>query len=113
VLSEKLLITRLANSRARARLGQNLTIGFPNGRFIAVVEHELDLADIEPSQLDTEVEIDQNLQLGRKHVPVPSRHFGETVVGNQVGDCSIADKCDKRSAGTVFKPRSFAASIRP
>ena len=81
--------------------------------FTCLVEHEVDLGQAEPGQLDIEIEVDQRLELDCEDLLVPSGIERELVVSDVIDPAFGLERCDSASVGTVFMPSSLAASTRP
>jgi hypothetical protein len=93
------------------RLGE--VFGLPacpymSGRFPRFVEHQIDFGEREPGNLHIKVQIDESLQFD------PSRHSGRACCRR--GRKALrwaASRWDRRTAGTLCRPMSLAASTLP
>ena len=73
---------RMARRLGRDVFGRRL-------RFGPTRDEEIDLGDLEPRQRDVEAldrqEVDQLAEFDRKQLTIPTRLFGDSVVGNRIG----------------------------
>ena len=54
--------------------------------FGCLVQHEVDLAERKPGQFDVvELKVEEPLQFGRQQRAVPTRQFGQPIIGYDVG----------------------------
>jgi hypothetical protein len=81
------------------------------GGFSGFIEHQVDFGEREARDLQVEFGVNQGLQANGEMLTVPAGVEGELVVCQDV--CPAASRCDRRNVGTLFTPRSLAASTRP
>lgn len=93
--------------RRHARLGLALS-----GFLVRFLEDEVDLAGIEPHEVEVELNIDKGLKFGCEKIPVPSRLGRKLVIGQDIGapligrEMGLGARSEQRPCSRASRPRS-------